>query len=367
MKRVLLTPVWVIQIFTQSKSFTSNPLIGSRLANRSGLHVARIVVAHLIMGLRMRMLAGGVASELRKTWYRDGFMVIENFLEPEQVAALRQEAENADTEVRECIQGDTLTHRIQLDKATLRGLPCFNAVLNEPRLQSLLKFAAGKRVRPIAYIQTIKNGFVDGPKDPQKNLHSDTFHPTMKSWYFLDNVDERNGPFTFVPGSHRLSLARLKWEYKKSIEISAGADRYSGNGSLRLTEADAAEMGLNAPKAFSVPANTLVVANTHGFHCRGEASSKSTRTELWTISRDNPFNPSPGLDLPWFDDLQNRALAHWRRHLDKRAAAKGSVSSWHLVDLRNTIANTDLNIDDTDVNSNAAVDETQGDRIENAA
>ena len=350
-KRFLMTPVWILQLATQTKSFTSNPLIGSRIANRMGLHVARMVVAHLIMGLRMRMLAGGVAPEMRKTWYRDGYMLIENFLEPETFAALRQEAENADAEVRECVQGDTLTHRIQLDRHTLNTLPGFDSVLNSIRLQRLLKFAAGKRVRPIAYIQTIKNGFVDGAKDPQKNLHSDTFHPTMKSWYFLDAVDERNGPFTFVPGSQRLSLARLKWEYKKSIEISEGSDRYSGNGSLRMTDADAQQMGLNAPKAFSVPANTLVVANTHGFHCRGEASSKSTRTELWTISRGNPFNPSPGLDLPWFDDLQNRALAHWRRHLDKRAAAKGSVSSWHLIDLRNTTVGTggvDLDGADTD-------------------
>ena len=347
MKRLLMMPVWIIQLATQTKSFTSNPLIGSRLANRMGLHVARMVVAHLIMGLRMRLLARGVAAELRETWYRDGYMLIENFLEPETFAALRHEAENADAEVRECVQGDTLTHRIQLDRKTMNNLPCFDGVLNSDRLQSLLKFAAGKRVRPIAYIQTIKNGFVDGAKDPQKNLHSDTFHPTMKSWYFLDTVDERNGPFTFVPGSQRLSLARLKWEYKKSIEISEGSDRYSGNGSLRLTDADAAEMGLNAPKAFSVPSNTLVVANTHGFHCRGEASSKSTRTELWTISRGNPFNPSPGLDLPWFDDLQNRALAYWRRHLDKRAAAKGSVSSWHLVDVRNTMVGADLDNEGT--------------------
>lgn len=342
-KRLLMSPVWIIQLATQTKSFTSNPLIGSRIANRLGLHVARMVIAHAVMGFRMRLLARGVSAELRESWYRDGFMLIENFLEPETLNALRNEAGTADAEVRECIQGDTLTHRIQLDRKTLSDLPYFDAALNSDRLQNLLRFAAGKRVRPIAYIQTIKNRFVDGAKDPQKNLHSDTFHPTMKSWYFLDDVDGRNGPFTYVPGSQRLSLARLKWEYRKSIEISAGADRYSGNGSLRLTDADAKEMGLHKPKAFSVSANTLIIANTHGFHCRGEASAKSTRTELWTISRGNPFNPSPGLHLPWFDNVQNQALAYWRRHLDKRAAAKGSVSSWHVVDRQNTLVGTDSN------------------------
>ncbi len=338
MKKLLLTPVWVIQLFTQSKSFSRNPLIGSRLANRLGLHVARMVVAHAIMGLRMRLLSRGVDAGLRDCWHRNGYMLVENFLDADTVAALRKEAATADAEVRECVQGDTLTHRIQLDRMVLRSLPAFDSVLHGGRLQTLLKFAAGKRVRPIAYIQTIKNGFVDGPKDPQKNLHSDTFHPTMKSWYFLDDVDERNGPFTYVPGSQRLTLARLRWEYQKSIQISEGADTYSGNGSLRLTADDAVRMGFPEPRAFAVPANTLVIANTHGFHCRGEATSKSTRTELWTISRGNPFNPSPGLDLPWFDNLQNQVLAHWRRYLDKRAAAAGSVSSWHVVDMPNTLA-----------------------------
>jgi hypothetical protein len=337
MKRYLLSPLWVVQLFTQTKSFTKNPVIGSRLANRLGLHVARMVVAHAIMGLRMRLLGRKVDPQLREQWHRDGYMLIENFLDDVSFAALRREVASADADVRECIQGDTLTHRIHLDHSTLESMPAFKSALDAPRLQRLLKFASGKNVRPIPYIQTIKNGYVDGPVDPQKHLHSDTFHPTMKSWFFLDKVDQRNGPFTYVPGSHRLTLARLKWEYAKSIDISSGADKYSGNGSLRLTDEDAQRMGFPAPKAFSVPANTLVVANTHGFHCRGRASQKSTRTELWTISRGNPFNPSPGLDLQWFDKLQNHVLAEWRRYQDRRAQATASLSSWHLIEARNTV------------------------------
>lgn len=338
MKRILLTPVWVLQLFTQAKSFSQNPLIGSKLANRLGLHVLRMVLAHGVMQLRMRLLARGIDPSLRRSWHRDGYILIENFLDADTFEALRREAATADAEVRECVQGDTLTHRIQLDHTTLQGLPSFERVLSSKRLQGLFKFTAGKRVRPIAYIQTIKNGFVDGAVDPQKTLHSDTFHPTMKSWYFLDDVDARNGPFTYVPGSHRLSWARLKWEYHKSIAISSGADRYSGNGSLRLSGDDARVMSLETPRAFSVPANTLVIANTHGFHCRGAAASQSSRTELWAISRGNPFNPSIGLDIPWLDRLQNRALAYWRRREDRRAAARGGVSSWHVIEARNTMA-----------------------------
>lgn len=335
--RLVLLPLYALQLPTQAKSFTKNPIIGSPLLNRLGLHVLRIVVAHAVMRTRMALLGRGLDADLRRAWYRDGYLLVPDFLPDETLAALREEVANADAEVRECVQGDTLTHRIQLDATTLPTLPVCRDVLERPRLRQLLRFTSGELTRPIAYIQTIKNGFVEGPPDPQKNLHSDTFHPTMKSWYFLDDVDARNGPFTYVPGSHRLTRARLAWEYRKSITISSGGDRYSGNGSLRLTDADARAMGLDAPKGFSVPANTLVIANTHGFHCRGQASERSTRTELWTIGRSNPFNPFPGVDVPALDRLQHRALAWWRRREDRRAEARGARSSWHVIDARNTL------------------------------
>lgn len=337
MKQLLLLPVWLLQLFTQAKSFSKNPVLGNRWLNTLGLHVVRMVLAHGIMRMRMLLLSRGIDPALRDAFFNDGFILIADFLPQGSHQALMREIFDARAEVRECTQGDTLTHRIMLDQTTLPTLPLCESVLQRDDYRRLHRFASGKRTAPVSYIQTIKNHFVEGPPDPQKNLHSDTFHPTMKSWYFLDDVDERNGPFTYVPGSHRLTLDRLKWEYHKSIEISRNGDRYSGNGSLRINDSDARAMNLQPPKAFKVPANTLVIANTHGFHCRGQATERSTRTELWTISRNNPFNPLPGFDNPLISDLQNRALNAWRRYCDRKAEARGAVSSWHVVDARNTI------------------------------
>ncbi|MCB1756591.1 MAG: phytanoyl-CoA dioxygenase family protein [Gammaproteobacteria bacterium] len=338
MKKLILMPLWILQIFTQTKSFKKNLLLGNRWLNRMGLHVLRLILAHSVMRWRMFLLSGGIRAEHKQMFFRDGYILITDFLDQDQAMRLRSEIQNADGEVRECIQGDTLTHRIMLDRETLDKLPECRTALDHPYLLKLLKFASGKNRPPVSFIQTIKNHYVNGDPDPQKNLHSDTFHPTMKSWYFIDDVDETNGPFTYVPGSHRLTLARLKWEYHKSIQISEGADRYSANGSLRLTGEDAAAMSLAPAQSLKVPANTLVIANTHGFHCRGEASERSTRSELWTISRTSPFNPFPGIDTPWFNDLQVRALDAWRRYEDRKAGQRGNMSSWHVVKARNTIA-----------------------------
>lgn len=335
--KLLLLPVWLVQLFTQAKSFKNNPIIGSTLLNRCGLHVLRIIIAQSIMRLRFELLGLTIDKPLKHAFYKDGFMVIVNAIPAEQFERIKSEVANVHAEVRECKQGDTLTHRILLNETNTTAMPDTVAMLSSERYLSLHKFASGKNNRPVSYIQTIKNHFIDGPVDPQKNLHSDTFHPTMKSWYFLDDCNADNGPFTYLPGSQRLSMSRLKWEYRKSITISENGDKYSSNGSFRATPEDLVSMGMGKPVGLCVPANTLVIANTHGFHRRGDAAKRSMRTEIWSISRSNPFNPLPGIDLPVLAKLQDNALTWYREYCDKKSAKRGAQSSWHVVGARNTL------------------------------
>jgi len=335
--KLLLFPVWFMQLFTQAKSFKNNPVIGSLVLNRCGLHFIRIVLAHSIMRLRFAMLGMGVDRDLKRSFYNDGFMVVENAMSEQLFQQIKNQVRSVDAQVRECKQGDTLTHRILVDEQSQAHLPAVTAMLASKRYLALHKFASGKSSRPVSYIQTIKNHFVDGPADPQKNLHSDTFHPTMKSWYFLDDCSSDNGPFTYLPGSQRLTIARLKWEYNKSITIAEHGDNYSSNGSFRATAEDLVSMGMGQPVGLSVPANTLVIANTHGFHRRGDAQKRSMRTEIWSISRSNPFNPLPGIDIPVLARLQNRALTWYREYCDAKAAKNGVQSSWHVIEARNTL------------------------------
>jgi hypothetical protein len=108
-----------------------------------------------------------------------------------------------------------------------------------------------------------------------------------------------------VPGSHRLTPERIAWEREKSL--AASLDRLSGRGSLRVTESELVRLGLPPPKRFAVPANTLVVADTHGFHARGASERPSRRVEIWAYGRRNPFLPWAGADV-W----SARALAERR-------------------------------------------------------
>jgi hypothetical protein len=329
--KLAILPLWLLQIFTTTKSFRDNPIIGHPILNSLGLHVFRVRLAHAMMRLRWWILAPLVSEEQRQEFHKNGFLVVRNFLPAEHFKQLQQEVKNCQAPVRECIQGDTLTLRVLLDASALRSLPACSALLRRRDFLNLTRFCAATLRTPMFFIQSVKNAYVTGATDPQKTLHSDTFHPTMKAWLFVDDVEEDYGPFTYVPGSHLPSPGRLAWEYEQSVACSRQTNRYSARGSLRLEGADVSAMGLPQPVALAVPANSLVIANTHGFHCRGSAAGKCSRLEIYASSRTNPFVPLPGLVMSLFGRIEHAAAQGYWRAKDWMAARRGVPSSWHPV------------------------------------
>jgi hypothetical protein len=324
---------WLVSPLSLAHDFRGNPVIGSRWLNRLGLHVLRLLLAHAVTRLRWFMLRPMLGPEQRATFHRDGFLVIPDVLPAAQFAALLQEVNTAAGQPRQCVQGDTLTQRLLLDEQALSGMPVTARLWSGTAVAGALAYAGAKNCRPFLYIQKIRNGTRAATADPQKNLHSDTFHPTMKAWYFLDDVDQTRGPFTYVRGSNRLSWKRLRWEYRRSIEAAGLADGYSAKGSFRFSPEDLASLGLPDPESLTLPANTLVIANTFGIHCRGSAAPGACRREIWAYSRFNPFNPWPGIGLPYYSRADQALMKWWWQHLDRVAAARGQQSSWHRIDI----------------------------------
>ena len=305
MTQFLLWPIWILQLFGGAKSFVGNPLLGSATLNGWGLHTTRVRLAHAATQLRWWLLAPLAAAELRQRFRTQGYLVLENYLPLADFERLKVAIETCRAEVREMRQGDTLTLRVLLDDDALVALPPCRALLARKEFINLLRYCAATLRWPHFYVQCIKHG---ASHDPQKDLHADTFHPTMKAWLFLSDADVRNGPFTFVPGSQRPTAARLAWEREQSL-CAGGGNRYSAKGSLRIAEAELARLGLPQAVALSVKANTLVIANTHGFHRRGDAPPGSSRT------RNLCFQPHQPLSAPAVAGI---ALAVARRASHRR-------------------------------------------------
>lgn len=314
LRRFIALPWHFLLLFTSAKSFRDNPVIGSRALNRMGLHVCRMRIAYAIFAFRQKCLSGFVTCE-EAGFYRDhGYLVIENFLRPHEFASLKAEVSSYRGEAFETVQGDTVTWRALLDKDNLARLPFCNALALNRRFRRLLSWCAGRHEKPLLYIQQIRNNCHEGGEDPQKNLHADTFHPTMKAWLFLEDVAEDGGPFVYVPRSNRLTAKRCKWEHDRSLVAANFGDGYSDKGSARIGKEELAGLGLPEPKSFAVRGNTLVIANTFGFHRRGDTRpGRVTRLEIWAMSRVNPFNPWPGLGLSFFTDLRDRVFRHYLR------------------------------------------------------
>jgi hypothetical protein len=312
-RTVLLAPWWVASVATGAQSFVDNPVLGSAALNRRGLHAWRVATAARMTEWRRGRLAAALSPGDAAAFARDGFVLKRDFLAPEAFAALRAEVEGLVTTAREMVQGDTITRRIALGDRLLARLPATRAVVESAAWRELLAHVAGHRARPSQFIQTILSGVRPAEPDPQTVLHSDAFHPTMKAWLFLRDVPADEGPFTYVPGSHVMTKRRLVWERRMSVAAAQGLDRLSRRGSLRITADQLPRLRLPAPVAFAVPANTLVVADTHGFHARGPSLRPSIRVELWAMERRNPFLPWTGLDLWAIPGLRGRREAvQWR-------------------------------------------------------
>lgn len=315
-------PLWLLALATGAKSFADNPILGSRRLNRLGLHAARVWAAHALAGWRRRRLSRGLPVELRAQFDRDGFILVPELLPPAQFARLRDELLDTDLPARAHQQGDTITSRVPVGPELLRQVPALASLLNSPLWRGALAYVASFRSRPLYYLQAIAGGVAEGPPDPQLQLHADTFHPSMKAWLFLTDVGEDDRPLTYVAGSHRLTPERAAWERRRSLDVLDGGDRLSQRGSLRVSREELAAMGLPEPTRFCVPANTLVVIDTCGFHARADSHRTSMRVELWAFCRRSPFLPWTGADPLAWGPLADRR-AQWLTAALDRLDARG--------------------------------------------
>jgi hypothetical protein len=311
--QALLTPWWAAQLLSGAKSFVDNPFIGSRRLNAWGLHAGRVALAQRMTARRRAGLAAAVEPADRAAFDRDGVVAIPDFLPPMEFAALRDQVKRFEGDARETVQGDTITRRFAIDPAAIQAIPALGAFRRSARWRALARYVASFDVEPLLYIQTILAQRHDAPPDPQINLHADTFYPAMKAWLFLDDVSDATGPLSYVRGSHRLTPERLAWERRRSLTVRDGDCRLSARGSFRVAPEELAALGLPRPTAYAVPANTLVVADTFGFHARAPATGPSTRLELWAYGRRNPFRPLAGLDILSLPGIAERRVPlRWR-------------------------------------------------------
>lgn len=307
--RLLLPWCW-LSIFSGSKNFRDNPVIGNTQLNKWGLHVWRKNLAHRFCQKRRERLGKGLPQEWRDQYMQSGFVHIDQFLAPDRLQALRSEMLSHALPMIEMHQPPALTRRALLDETSCAHLPAALALLRDPRLFKLMNFVAGYPGSPIITLQCISSDADQaGQSDPQTQWHTDTFHSTAKAWLFLHEVSLDEGPLAYIPGSHRFDASRKSWEQSRSESAAADANAMHAKGSWRASAEELSQMGIPVESAWqaAVAANTLVVADTGGFHRRTPSPESTVRLEIYLSLRRNPYFASlvpsvlswPGVKQHW--------------------------------------------------------------------
>jgi len=267
--------------------FTEAKIVESPALNRVGAQPFREVLARLLYKLRAGS-RGPLLAELAQT----GIVVCDDFLPPAAFAATQAEADDymRVTDPTWLVRsGTTEVRRHSLASVDSERFPQLAHWRVDQGLTALAA-AAERRVHLQPYdggalVERLTLGDYSEP-DGDAELHVDTFFNTHKMWLYLDDVSATNAAFIYVPGSHVLDPVRLRYDYRESTTTN--------RKSRRVTEDEVRSRRLDR-RVVECRRNTLVLANTCGYHCRSVGEAGASRRALHKEFRCNPFR----LEMPF--------------------------------------------------------------------
>lgn len=274
-------------VFTGHKFFRTkvvHPLFSRVDLMEKGLHLFRMMFARHAYELRR-------SSNCNREMDDNGVVVIENFL-PDVLAG----------KVKEEILSFSLGENIQSHNKISSQHPNIQSMLIDKGVYKICAGAAHRRVTDDAawnhfqdttYVQRLKNDPNNG--DIQKVCHSDVFYPCLKYWYFPEDVTVDDGPFMYAKKSNVITEEQLDFFYRESVlvakdEWDTSRNKGHGEGSFRAMPNDLETMNVKL-EPITAKANSLVIADTSGFHCRGDVRSSTIRSAVHGAIRvETPFD-----------------------------------------------------------------------------
>jgi hypothetical protein len=205
---------------------------------------------------------------------RDGFAVIEGFWPHERALEMRDRLEGylEPAESRDFDSGAYI--RFWDNRAYDEGVRRMYHVDKEiPELSELRHDPVIARIVQAYYGFPFYSGVFVFQHNTRSNAntryyHVDIFNKEFKSFLYLDDVDEGNGPFAYLRGTHKSRVRRLK---KQILGNKEGSE-------TSFYDEDLGEL-LNREVAITGPAGTLILADVRGFH-RGTPQIDRSRSVL---------------------------------------------------------------------------------------
>lgn len=261
--------------------------IANPVLNRLGLQVARTMTAHGLYHLRSVATPNRYKDQV-ETLRRDGIVIINDFLPREEFEAVRSEFFDVYSRYQDkllTLESMNVYEIAYFHKLPPESIPRSRQFIADPTVQAL--FEGGERRRwqkvfQFAGFERVSCGASRAEPDPQVSLHADAFYHTHKSWLYLDDVTEDNGPLALVKRSHHLTWQQIPYIYSHSCEEGVDASR-------RIKPEEMERLRVRET-VVTCPRNTLVVANTGAYHRRTQGKAGSKRLAVHIMSRTSPFS-----------------------------------------------------------------------------
>ena len=288
-----------------------NHIIPSPLGNKLGIPVLRTILANLIIKIR-RLKNCRPKNDYENKLIEDGIVVIPNFLPEEEFQQLKKEF---DTMILDSAKDSIITkngsseiNTYLINKEKYDNFPAIKNFAENKQLIRLIAVGEGKHVfKEIESLRLERSIFGDPEKDTDLNIefHAAVHFHSHKVLFYMDNVTENEGPFNYCLKSHKNNFDRLWFELKRGQLNDAHKKNWRIENHLdKKFFKNYFQKLMNKRYKVTNKPNTLIIANVHGFHKRGEALKGTKRSIIRVPYRYNPLGPSKKLS----EDLYSGSL-----------------------------------------------------------
>ena len=273
---------------------SKNHILPSPIANKVGIPTLRTILSNFLINLR-RFKNCRAENIHEKELIDKGITVIPNFLPEDDFQKLKKEFNEviSEKEVRQTDYGSTKSISKIITKEKYASFEAIQNLANNKELIRLISVGEGRKVfKEIDTLVFEKTTFGDPKHDTDVNLrfHADIHFHSHKVLYYMDDVTSDMGPFEYCVGSHKNNIKRLWFEFKRGQLKDAHDNTWRiDNHYEKKYFKKFYEKLMKNKYEVTGKANTLIIANVHGFHRRGEASEGPSRSLIRIPFRYNPF------------------------------------------------------------------------------
>jgi hypothetical protein len=279
---------WLYGVFIKPPRHFS----GGFVLNLLGWHVVRTLYYQLRFRSRPRIHVSDLRErEALEVLERDGIVVIPNFLPDAQFRAVTEECQPYFANMPTANAARPKLRREPLVRDGLLKAPLVAAAFAKSEFIRHIVCAAMRRpttMTPTVKLEEASYDAADLGKrqlDSQDILHYDVSYPTVKCFFYLNDVSERNAPFVYARRSHRVTIGRLWEEYRMSVDFFRRSKALRRSYIPMVGEAFLRRQAL-VEEAMSGRRNTLIIANNQGLHRRGDFTTTDPRHLLIIDFRD---------------------------------------------------------------------------------